>query len=58
MKLTTSSFINWFIRIMGVSCLFLLITGKSMDNGWVSVDIFMIAIWLWNEYSIYTKMKS
>lgn len=44
---------HWFIRAMGVACLLMLVTGISADKGFVSLDIAMIAIWLWDEYSLW-----
>ncbi len=44
---------HWFIRAMGLACLLMLITGVSYRNGWLGIDLFMIAIWLWDEYSLW-----
>lgn len=44
---------HWFIRAMGVTCLLMLLTGMSSAKGFVGIDIAMIAIWLWDEYSLW-----
>lgn len=48
---TITKFGHWFIMEMGIACLLMLITGISSAKVFVGVDIAMIAIWLWDEYS-------
>lgn len=48
---TITKFGHWFIMAMGIACLLMLITGISSAKVFVGVDIAMIAIWLWDEYS-------